>query len=61
MTVGRRTVSLSVPVNDENFMRRLEDGEIVPWETPLIGTGRRLAYLSANGGEGEATMDRVSV
>ena len=53
VTVDGRMVVLSEPANDEDLMKRLlEDDELVPCETPLIGTGRRLAYWSADGRDG---------
>ena len=61
VTVGGRTVALSEPASDEGLMRRLEDGERVPCETPLIGAGRRLSYWSPSGREGEASVERVSL
>ena len=61
VTVGGKTAVLSEAGNDEGLMKRLEEEEFVPCETPMIGTGRRLAYWSADGKEGEGTVERVSL
>ena len=61
VTVSGKTAALSEVGNDAGLMKRLEEEEFVLCETPMIGTGRRLAYWSANGKEGEGTVERVSV
>ena len=61
VTVGGSEVLLYEVESDEALMKRLEDEEFVPCETPLIAEGRRLAYWSPDGKEGEGTVDRVSI
>jgi hypothetical protein len=61
VTVGGREVALDDVEGDEALMKRFEDEESVPCDTPLIAKGRRLAYWSPGGKEGEGTVGRVSI
>ena len=61
VTVGGSEVSLYEVEGDEALMKRFEDEEFVLCETPLIVQGRRLAYWSPDGKEGEGTVNRVSI
>jgi hypothetical protein len=62
VTVNGQEAVLSEAERDEALMKRFEEEDSVPCETPMIGPGRRLAYWSVDGKkECEGTVERVFI